>query len=225
MRYALTVVWQPNYNLGMPIQLEKHGVSPEGWLARKLMAVESNLFAEWPVLLAGGAVRKALFRQELGKSDIDVFFQNTTHMNEAVAMLRTLGCVPKKHPNCYGVTITSSQHVVGTGEGLYLQLITKEAYPSMEDLLQSFDFTVCQFGYKRGNFYFPTEAYEHESIKLLSYNPHATKVPSLTRYAKYLALGYTPTSDLFHRVLVDNREDYRVGHDELSDYDALYDQV
>lgn len=209
----------------MSIKLEQQDASPDTALARSLISVERTLLGDWPVIIAGGSVRKALFRQELGKSDIDVFFKDGKDTSEAAQYMSSIGATVRTHPNCIGINLEPGKHAIWPSretETLYLQLITKAAYPSMEELLEKFDFTVCQFGYQRGKFYFPAEAYQHEVCKYLERSPGASKTPSFTRYAKYLGLGYTPSIELFERVFITDRSDLRIGSETISDIDDLY---
>lgn len=189
------------------------------------MAVESTLLSEFSILIAGGACRKAVFRQDLGKSDIDVFFKQEWEMKEASKYLNSLGCHVKVHPNCHGVKVYEKNSPVGTSEGLYLQLIHKETYPTMEELLSNFDFTVCQFGYAKGKFYYTSEAYEHEQHKVLAANPFAKRKPNLTRFVKYAGMGYTPSVELFDQMFLQDRESITLRSEEISEYGFLYGTV
>jgi hypothetical protein len=211
-----------SYNLTMPTKLQEYKADPEASLVHRLDTVENTLFSEFDVLIAGGAVRKAFNGESLGKSDIDIFFKNDSDHLKAALHLKALGCKVRPHVNCHGVVITKENHPVGTNEGLYIQLIFKERYPTMVELLDGFDYTVCQFGYSKGVFYTTEKAVIHEEKKILSWNDKCTQQYNMTRYVKYLQLGYTPEVDLFRKVFVHNRESLLIASEEISDYDALY---
>lgn len=210
----------------MPIKLQEQGVSPDTWLVQKLIAVEETL-EQWDIIIAGGAVRKAVFREDLGKSDIDVFFTKTGDWTAASVYFSQLaGVTIKKHPNCIGVHIPET-HPLASGRpglGLYVQLICKECYPTMEELLERFDFTACQFAYKNKKFYYTADAYQHFVQGLLNYTD-TPPTQNLTRYAKHLRLGLTPTIETFEAFFVTDRTEFKPGHDELDDFAILYDGI
>lgn len=223
--YALDVHLSGNTMSPMPIQLEKQKANLGDSLTRKLMEVEADLFRDFPVLLAGGAVRKAMFGEKLDASDIDVFFQRTEDFLKASEYIKSLGVNVRKHPNCHGFTLYKRNHRVGTSEGVYIQMISKEAYPTMEELLGRFDISVCQFGYTNSSFYFTKQAYQDECTKTLDYAHTSDQQLTLTRYVKYLGLGYTPTINVFEKAFLQGHDCLYGSSNHIDDAAILYNAV
>jgi hypothetical protein len=173
-------------------------------------------------LIAGGSVRKSIMGEELGTSDIDIFFKSSRDLTNATKQIVDLGCEVKRHPNCNGVKIYPRNHSIGESDGLYLQLITKECYPNMEELISKFDFTVCQFGYTNGTYFYTNEAMADEKSKQLRYTQFSKQEVNVTRYAKYLTLGYTPTISAFDKIFITGRRKLYGSSESISEADELY---
>jgi hypothetical protein len=206
----------------MPITIQEHPGNGSK-ITKILQRVEDELFRDFDVLIAGGSVRKAFYDLDLGKSDIDVFFKSMDEVNRASVMLMHLGCYTKKHPNCYGVNVTPDKFNLGSSRVVHIQLISKETYQAIPELLSNFDFTVCQFGYSKGKFITTPEATAHHQNNQLVWNHNASsQKPEINRFAKYLAMGYIPSSDLFERMFTRDREQVTLGSESLDEYGSLY---
>ncbi len=208
----------------MHAKLEQQIASVDNHLARILYKVETELFDGINVMISGGSVRKAMFGMPLGTSDIDVFFKSKADMDEGARRLMERNCSLKRHPNCIGSHVSRAQYDLGEPT-VYMQLITKEAYPTMEQLVAEYDWTVCQFGFSRGVFYFTKEAIEDEYNKRLRYTPTSKRITSITRFVKYLSLGYQPDAELIHQMLVKDRTELVRFSEELDNMEGLYDSI
>lgn len=104
--------------------------------------------------LAGGALRRTLLRQPL-ESDYDFFFASEGQYNLFCEKVKAAGGwqVHKNEHNTMFRLPSVAPKSVGEDEfsdylpEIEIQAITAQWYDSLEDVLESFDFTLCQFGY------------------------------------------------------------------------------
>jgi hypothetical protein len=167
--------------------------------------MEENLFKNMNIFIAGGSVRKAFHDEIIGTSDIDVFFRSKEDCDAACVTIRKM--FPgggRIYGNCESFTVHIYDDILLSTGGICIQLITMNTWPTMEELLQSVDFTVCQFGYYSGSFYYTEQAVIDSFTKTLSYSKHNNQPASLGRYVKYLNLGYTPSLQSFSDLFVTN---------------------
>lgn len=124
--------------------------------------------------LCGGAVRRAMLGLPLD-SDLDLFFPN----EDALAAVRgehkwkaNSSC---ESAECNGVTV---------------QLIRIAWYPTIADVLESFDFTICQFGYDGDSFHVGEWALVDATRKRLAVHKITHAVSSVRRMLKYGRQGF-----------------------------------
>jgi hypothetical protein len=90
--------------------------------------------------VAGGAVRRTLLGEGIGQSDIDLFFKDVVQKATVEQKLEAAGAkqVKKgKHNTEYTLKIEDAEYRI--------QLITIGYYDTAEAVIDSFDFTICQF--------------------------------------------------------------------------------
>lgn len=170
--------------------------------------------------LAGGAVRRAVKSQTIGASDIDIFFPS---FNDYLKVLNVFGQFTSGtlHPNCRqfhidhqgespfsAAQIEAAAPVIRDVEVktkfIPIQLINGGYYDSPEDLIDSFDFTVCQMLYHKGQYLISEQGLNDELQGILEfrgedYDINRFKHQRLIKYCKY---GYEPTLELFHTVFL-----------------------
>jgi hypothetical protein len=113
------------------------------WSNTKLKVVLATLPAfNKEVWLAGGAVRRTLINQKL-ESDIDLFFKSKEAFDNYLQQLKDKFEVAKEVKNDHNVQLVVR---FTDKEEWTIQLITVAYYDSLEKVLDSFDFTICQFG-------------------------------------------------------------------------------
>jgi hypothetical protein len=188
-------------------------------------------------IIAGGSVRNLFLEEPMGKSDIDIWFHTDANMMAAVEIFKNL-----KHPNAYwkpenkfqSEFMESFVQVANTVNGytfvhrgyeqrkglpyqMRVQLLRKrEAAPTTLGILELFDFTICQFAYKRGLIYVTPEALMDHTNGVLRRNPKCTGVVSYDRAVKYMGKGYTPTRSFFDKMFLEERTAMLPGDIELS---------
>lgn len=134
------------------------------------------------VWLAGGALRTILSKDEIKDYDLffkdEAFFYATTVHLEVLGAIKTFEC-PKKELFTYKYG------------NLKIQLIKKRYYESPEVLLNSFDFTVCQFCWNgRVLFVSSKNSIKDSKNRNLRINEIQYPVASLNRLVKYAKRGY-----------------------------------
>lgn len=104
--------------------------------------------------LAGGALRRTLLRQPLA-SDFDFFFASEGQFNLFCERMKEKGAwqTSKNEHNTTFRLPSVGPKPIGENEfsayqpEIEVQAITTRWYDRLEDVLDSFDFTICQFGY------------------------------------------------------------------------------
>lgn len=142
--------------------------------------------------IAGGAIRRWFAGKE-DLSDVDVFFQNEQAFNDYIVLLAQKGAKPlASHPNA--VTYEYQQ--------VRVQCIRVKWYATLDELLDSFDFTVCQFAWNGTEFFATPEATisvlrNHLGAHNISQN---FAVDSLRRAFKYCKKGYHPCNGTIQKI-------------------------
>lgn len=158
------------------------------------------------VWVAGGALR-TMFCPTEAVSDYDLFFRSKAHMNVVRNRLEDDGfrCVfacPKGELFTY------------KWRSVKVQLIAKRFYSSARDLIESFDFTVCQAAFDGRSVTLTKEMIKSVKTKKLYVNTITYPVASLNRMMKYKEKGYFVGEDVL-REIVTQIADRRFNDDEL----------
>ena len=143
--------------------------------------------------LAGDAIRRTILGQELSKSDFDFFFRDAEQMEAFCEDLRDL---------CEEVVLMSENDknrtfLVKSIEGkptLKVQAIFVKYYSDPEELLESFDFTLCQLVYDGYNLLCGDYALWDIGRKRLIPHKITFGVSSLRRMIKYTKQGFAVCS-------------------------------
>lgn len=183
-------------------QLQQIQAAKHVHLVRVFDKLEQTVFAGVPIMIAGGAVRKAFQELDLGRSDIDLFFANNSDFERARQVLGTLTNKIYANSNCIGATLDRSQLNLGF-DCTRIQLIKKRIYPGFLEMFNDFDFTICQFGYRDGFFQTTERAVQDLNDKRLEFvNPGQNAETTPNRLYKYLCRGFTPSVEIVDNTLV-----------------------
>jgi hypothetical protein len=157
------------------------------FVVRHQLSIDSRL-SELPLLklndygiLCGGAIRRTIMKQPLD-SDFDFFFLENEYeknVHEASNLLHK-NSFKKTHENRFAQTWVK--------DGLKVQLITK-SYKDIESILDSFDFTICQFALHMGILH--CGEYSLWDLGRRRLSPHKITYPlaSMRRVIKYTKQG------------------------------------
>lgn len=131
--------------------------------------------------IAGGCLRD-LFSIGHITSDIDVFFPNRKEVAKAIKALRKnkvkCGFHNKQLANFY----YKKQKI---------QIIKSFLYPTVQDIINDFDFTVCSVAYDGKAFYCHDGFFYDLAAKRLMINHVRLPLNTLSRVVKYVKKGYT----------------------------------
>lgn len=134
-------------------------------------------------ILGGGSLR-TIFDKNDKLVDFDLFFRQSTDLEAARRILERYGCklvfaCPKGELFTYK-----------SKDGLKFQCIFKKAFENVGSLIESFDFTVCQFAISNGILWFTDEALLSLKRKELHLNKLTYPVASIFRAYKYRDKGF-----------------------------------
>lgn len=156
-----------------------------------------------PAWIAGGAARRLFAGQPLGQSDLDIFFSSVNDMGLVRRSLFEMGFLQRYHSNRAETWVSGggldqfARSMLLLNAGTSVQLCSSEssaglAYPDLEALFRSFDFTVAMFAFDGQRLFAAEGAVEDlQDRRLRVLNP-SVKVPSVVRMLKYLDEGFTP---------------------------------
>lgn len=133
--------------------------------------------------IAGGAVRDSLIKDTI--SDIDIFGKS----KEALAEFST----NNKLDDRYDVVHDTADIKTYRNKTWKIQLILKHNYNTIQDCLDDFDYTICQFAFMDNKVFCNPDSLVHLHNKQLIINklrPDYT-INSFRRLQKYIQRGYT----------------------------------
>lgn len=130
--------------------------------------------------VAGGAVRD-YFTHGMPKSDIDIFFHGEPAFTAAKAKLR------KK----YGITRENSAFTEFRVRNKRVQLIQSRYFPTADETIAAFDFTVCCAAVTRGFVAHHPCFFEHLAARKLVINALPFPLSTMERMQKYIRKGFS----------------------------------
>ena len=156
----------------------------------KLNAVDLQGF-----VIAGGFLRKSF--DLLPSPDVDLFCRDRKTMNNLVDLLKG-EFITIISPNCTEIEAS----------GFKVQVVHKEGFDTVEDLVNSIDFDACRIAWERGSDYLVyDDNFEHNArSRKLNYISSDRPDGSFKRALKFARRGYTPTEEGIERLLADLRK-------------------
>lgn len=174
--------------------------------------------------VAGGAVRRTMTGEPL-TSDIDFFFRSNRQYNNFLEEAMSLGTklISSNDMNVSMVLPAdySTLHLQGTPktaqEELKVQAIKFRYYESLEQVIDSFDFTLSQFGFDGEYIYMSDFALWDVARKKIVPHKITYATSSLRRLLKYGAQGFSVCSGGLSEIL-----EQVVETPEIIEADTLY---
>ena len=148
------------------------------WQKRKLKRELGDLydtFLDYECYLAGGAITSIFTNKDI--NDYDIFFK---HKEDIVRFL---------NKESYGTNFKSDYAITIAKNGKTIQLIYKHEYPIAQDVLNSFDFSVCMgcYDFSTEEFVLGDALLEDLASKTIHFNPKTdSPIMSLIRVKKYM---------------------------------------
>lgn len=170
--------------------------------------------------IAGGAVLNWYNNEPVNESDIDVFFQDLTQFDVTFGKIMSTGSSTIVYSTENAVTIhVRNKQSMGLRR---VQLIRKAWFKTAEEVIDRFDFTVCQLATDGYNLVLgerTAEDIKSKTLALVKMPPHNDIVKRIIKYVSY---GYTPKPEMIKYIMENHATlnwNYR-GMD--SDYDAAF---
>lgn len=158
--------------------------------------------------IAGGAVRRTLTGEDLS-TDYDYFFHSQEQYKEFIEDAIGLGSVLKgsndKNTSMVFPADYTHVHLAGTAvtavDELKVQAIKFRFYESIDEVLDSFDYTLSQFGFDGSYVYASDFALWDVARKKIVPHKITYGTSSLRRLLKYGAQGYTACAGALSEIL------------------------
>ncbi len=164
--------------------------------------------------IAGGAIRRTIAGQSL-ESDFDFFFANQQQLDDFEVSIKKKGAwlVRKNQHNATYRLPSKGPHPTGDDEfseyqpEIEVQCIFTQFYGSAGDVIDSFDFTICQFAYDGDDLVCGQYSLFDLARKRLAVHKVTYGTATLRRLLKYTKQGFTACagclSDLLTKVADD----------------------
>lgn len=156
--------------------------------------------------LAGGSVRKCFLNQPIGFSDWDIFFRNEKQFEECKILMHNIkNCYPiYESKNAITFQIHDHTHAIEKYNcPTKVQLICRNYYETYQDLLDDFDFTICQFVTDGTTIKLGESTYLDivDNVIKLTSSEMINRAGFMTRMIKYISYGYKPSNELLNIIL------------------------
>jgi hypothetical protein len=169
------------------------------------------------LFIGGGAAREMASGRKT-PNDYDIFFTGDEAFQNAKNFLTERGFVTSFV--CPKGTLTNmipSETIKEFEPEIKIQLITPRFYSSIFDLIDSFDFTVCQFAVSSDSpliIYTRLLSVSDALNSALRINALEYPVATLKRTSKYIRYGFTPSPRLFDEIALAIDELFRRAEEE-----------
>jgi len=142
--------------------------------------------------LAGGSVWKAIENQPV-EHDLDFFFYNKDQREQ---WIRTLNSIPYVHhivgekSNKYNTTYSFHINEKGYNKTVAIQAISFRYWSGVEELIDGFDFTACQFGFDGRKLFSGDTAFDDLRTRTIRFNKIHDPRATIIHLNKYITKGF-----------------------------------
>lgn len=175
--------------------------------------------------IAGGACLKWYQGQPVNMSDIDVFFRDAFQLRRVMNRIQDTGRFHIRHRSDNAITIEYTNNALEPTDGLItrtvftIQLIQHSYFTSMREVIDRFDFSVCQVA-TCGEEWMLGE-HTARDIRTRSLRPIGDIKPDIAkRLTKYWVYGYRPIDGLLNDIISNPNTVYKFSVDE--DYNNAF---
>jgi hypothetical protein len=158
--------------------------------------------------IAGGAPLKWYQTQSVGSGDIDIWFRNRIQFEQVFYTLTAyekyfaLVC---KTENAVTLRFTIPTEDRSTDQPypdyFDVQLISKKFFSSPEDIIDYFDFTICQVVTDGDQVMIGPRTHYDIKHKILRFNGDVNSTLAVKRFTKYLCRGYRPVDGMVAQMM------------------------
>ena len=168
-------------------------------LSRVLDALAWPAITERGPWLGGGALRRTLAHMPLA-SDFDFFFRDADQLETFAAGLEKAGLVKTRETAHH---VQYSGYLAAATREVEIQCIRFRYYETAEQVIESFDFTICQFAYDGEKLTCGEFALWDLGRRRLSINKITYPVSTMRRLLKYTKQGFTACGGCLASVLTE----------------------
>ena len=142
--------------------------------------------------LAGGSVWKAIENRPI-THDLDFFFKTP---KQCIEWVRTLNSIPYVHrivgekENKFNRTYQFHVHDKGYNKTVSVQCIHFKYWNTLEELLDGFDFTACQFGFDGKRLFTGDTAFDDMRDRVIRFNKVHDSAATIIHLDKYIRCGF-----------------------------------
>lgn len=167
------------------------------------------------VYLAGGAVRALFVLDDI--HDFDFFFVSNdvyqfTKNYLKIRGIKNIFACPEDKLNSY---LAYEEDEEGSKREAKIQLIAPRFYANVDELIDSFDFTVCCFVMHKNLICGSKTALTDVKQKILKINKITYPAATIKRIHKYITYGYIPTASLYQEIVTAIQDDKTIIDGEL----------
>lgn len=147
--------------------------------------------------IAGGAIRRTLLNKELD-TDVDLFFKDEESLKSYSKELEKIGAkiiTENEHQT------TFTYHIEKLNKSYLIQAVTISFYDNVEDLLDSFDFTITQFAFDGEILYCGEHSIWDLKSNKLALHKLTYGVATMRRMIKYTNQGFTACAGTMASIL------------------------
>ena len=143
--------------------------------------------------VAGGSVWKSIEQIPL-TSDIDVFFNSVEQAEEWYRQILSLPyinrVVSEPKSNQYNTSFKYHVHGKNYNKTITIQLISFKMFNNIQELLEGFDFTACQFAFDGRKLYCGDTSFDDLRNREIIFNSVADSVATGIHIEKYINIGF-----------------------------------
>ncbi len=205
---------------------------------KSLITYLSTFIDKSEFMIGGGFARRCFEDSDIGNSDVDIFFTSIIALENFRSKLnksknrnsflinvfnvfKNSTLYPENRSSSYAETV----HLNFENKLVRIQLIKFDFFKSVEELFNSFDFTVCRFAIYNGIFYTTQESIDDLNSKSLRFSKeYSMRNCSLKRVSKYASYGFVADDDLIMKII-----EYNIKNGNLSlisrSYETYFNMV
>lgn len=159
--------------------------------------------------LAGGIVRKIYINEQIKLSDWDIWVSSLSQYTTVYNKLRAL-------TDDYNSTVNADTFKIEYNDCIHtVQLIRKQHFANVEDLIGHFDFTICQLATDGNTTILGTKTAADLHTKTIRLTDETVRKNITSRLVKYVMYGYKPSAELYKKLV---SEKYQIDWRSTNEY-------
>jgi hypothetical protein len=157
--------------------------------------------------IAGGSLWKSIEGMPLN-CDLDFFFASPQQQEVYLRIMRSIpyvNHVVSEKKNDYNTTFGFHVYDNGYNKTIPIQYVSFRYASSLEEILNGFDFTVCQFGWDGRTFFAGDNSLQHLSERKIVFNNVHNSLATAIHLRKYLEKGFvipTESQAMFNEIML-----------------------